>query len=253
VVKSLLNTPRVNRWASPDHAIGRRLLAARIGWQLATWRPGNDDEQQLKAAIARVAPPFTMVDLPRLRQLASLADLVHQRRIPGCIVECGTWKGGSLALIDWVMRRHGDRRELWGFDSFAGLPPPTDRDEDVVKKSFFRGWCTAAVSDVLEAFAAVGGPGEGIHLVEGWLADTLPASNTGPIALLNIDVDWYESVKLTLDVLFERVAAGGIVNVDDFGRWPGCDAAVLEFVSARGLNRSILTRTGPYGAWFVKP
>ena len=250
---TLLTSPTFNRWVSPDHAIGRRLLSLRIGWQLARWPAASRREQQLKDAIARVAPRFTMVDLPRLRQLAALADQVHLRSVPGCIVECGTWKGGSLALIDWVLRQHGDRRELWGFDSFAGLPPPTERDEAVVERSFFRGWCTADASDVVAAFEAIGGSREGLHLVEGWLTQTLPASDTGPIALLNVDVDWYESVKLTLEVLFDRVAPHGVVNIDDFGRWPGCDAAVIEFLSARGFDRSILIRTGPYGAWFVKP
>lgn len=194
-----------------------------------------------------------MVDLPRLQQLAALAAQVHARRLPGCVVECGTWKGGSLALIDWVLRQRQDRRELWGFDSFAGLPRPTGRDQAEVEDSFFHGWCRATTGDVVEAFAAAGGSLEGVRIVEGWLDQTLRGSQTGPIALLNVDVDWYESVKIALDVLYDRVVFNGILNIDDYGRWPGCDAAVNEFLAARGLERSILQRTGVYGAWFTKP
>lgn len=194
-----------------------------------------------------------MVDLPRLRGLAALAGEIHARRLPGCVVECGTWKGGSLALIDWVLRQRHDRRELWGFDSFAGLPQPTGRDEAEVEASFFHGWCRATTGDVAEAFAAAGGTLDGVHLVEGWLDQTLRRSETGAIALLNVDVDWYESVKVTLEVLYDRVSSSGIINIDDYGRWPGCDAAVIEFLSARGLDRSVLKRSGPYGAWFTKP
>lgn len=249
----VLSRPIINRWISPDHAIGRGLISARIGSQLWRWRARSEEDKRLKRAIARLAPRFTMVDLPRLRQLAALADHVHVRNVRGCIVECGTWKGGSLALIEWVLRQRGDGRELWGFDSFAGLPEPTARDESRVENSFFHGWCSATTRDVIDAFAAVGANPDCLHIVEGWLADTLPVSNTGPIALLNVDVDWYESVKVTLEVLYDRIVAGGIVNIDDFGRWPGCDAAVTEFLSARGLDGSILNSSGHHGAWFVKP
>lgn len=155
--------------------------------------------------------------------------------------------------MDWVLRQRNDRRALWGFDSFAGLPRPTGRDEPDVEESFFQGWCRATPEDVVTAFAAAGGSLEAVRIVEGWLDQTLRRSETGPIALLNVDVDWYESVKETLDVLYDRVVSGGIVNIDDYGRWPGCDAAVNEFLSARGLDRAILKRTGQYGAWFAKP
>lgn len=253
MLKRLQARATINRWLSPDHAIGRGLISARIKGQLVRWRPRRDEDRRLKQAVARLAPRFTMVDLPRLRQLAALAGEVHARQLAGCVVECGTWKGGSLALMDWVLRQHHDRRELWGFDSFAGLPRPTGRDQAEVEQSFFQGWCRAAASDVVEAFAAAGGTRDGVHIVGGWLDQTLRGSETGPIALLNVDVDWYESVKVALDVLYDRVVSGGIVSIDDYGRWPGCDAAVNEFLSARGRARSILTRTGPYGAWFTKP
>jgi O-methyltransferase len=243
----------VNRILSPDHLVGRALMSARIRAQLLGWRPGDEGERRVKTMIGRVAPAFTMVDLTRLRLLVRLASDVHTRKVPGCVVECGTWKGGGLALMDWALREHGDRRTLWGFDSFEGLPAPSANDDVRSKRMFFDGWCAASPADVQRAFDTVGGGHEQLRIVRGWLSDTLSASETGPIALLNVDVDWYESVKITLDLLYERVSAGGVVNIDDFGRWAGCDLAVHEFLASHGLARTVLNRTGRHGAWFVKP
>jgi hypothetical protein len=242
----------MNRLLSPDHVLGQALMSARIRAQLLGWRPRDESERRVKTMIGRMAPAFTMVDLTRLRMLVRLADDVHSRQVPGCIVECGTWKGGGLALIDWALREHNDRRTPWAFDSFAGLPAPSANDDVRSKRMFFDGWCSASPADVERAFDTVGGGHEHVRIVRGWLSDTLRESNTGPIALLNVDVDWYESVKIAFGVLYDRVSSGGIVNIDDYGRWAGCDLAVHEFLASRGLERTVLNRTGRHGAWFVK-
>lgn len=227
-------------------------MAARIHLQMAGWRPSPPADRRLKEAIGHIAPTYTMVDLTRLRQLARLATRVHEAGIQGSIVECGTWRGGGLALIDWVLRQHGENRTLWGLDSFQGLPRPDDRDGSHVQSSYFDGWCSASQDDVKRAIETLGGDVSRVRLVPGWLAETLPRAQTGTIALLNIDVDWYSSVKTTLDLLFDRVAPGGIVNVDDYGRWPGCDEAVHDFMREQGLPAHSLHRTGRVGAWLQK-
>ena len=244
------------RWArivSPDHPVGRSLLALRLRADLLRWRPRDARDRALKGAIARIAPAYTMVGVPRLRRLAAHAALLSAETIPGAVVECGTWRGGSLALADWVFRAGDDPRPLWGFDSFEGLPPPGDRDPPPAHRGFFHGWCTASPDDVRQAMAAAGGSTDRLHLVAGWLDRTLPATETGPIALLHVDVDWYESVKTVFDHLFDRVSPGGIVAIDDYGRWGGCDRAVHEFLDRRGLPASVLNRTARHGAWLRVP
>ena len=52
-----------------------------------------------------------------------------------------------------------------------------------------------------------------IRIVEGWFQETLTAHPARPIALLHLDGDWYESVKLGLDILYDR-ANGGADCVD---------------------------------------
>jgi O-methyltransferase len=243
-------------WAraiSTDHWLGRTLLAARARADLALWRPATQAERALKAAMARVSPAYTMVAVERLKQLAAHAVTVHGDRIAGAVVECGTWRGGSLALMDWVLRELEDPRPLWGFDSFEGLPAPGGRDPIAAHRGFFRGWCAASPDDVRAAIRALDGPAGRLHLVGGWLDQTLPRTETGPIALLNIDVDWYESVQSVFVQLFDRMSPGGIINIDDYGRWSGCDQAVHDFLESRGLPLGLIQRTERHGAWFRVP
>ena len=67
----------------------------------------------------------------------------------------------------------------------------------------------------------------------GLFQETLRATHIPRIALLNIDADWYESVKLCLETFYDAVAPGGIVSIDDYGLWPGCRQAVDEFIKER--------------------
>jgi O-methyltransferase len=252
-----MSTSTLRMWSarlvSPDGQIGQLLLALRAAVSLTTWRPDTADDRALKSAIADVMPAYTMVAVSRLRRLASHATLLHEEKITGAIVECGTWRGGSLALAEWAFRRLGDVRDVWGFDSFEGLPPPGNLDPRSAHRGFFQGWCAASAADVRLAIRALGGDPDQVRLVAGWLSKTLPVSDTGPIALLNIDVDWYESVTTVLDQLVGRVTRGGIVNLDDYGRWEGCDRAVHNFFDRQGWPRALIQRTGRHGAWFRVP
>ena len=161
------------------------------------------------------------------------------------------WRGvvrEALSLLSWAFGRKGEPREVWAFDSFEGVPPPGPLDPVSAHRGFSRGWCAATPADLRSAMRALNGTDGNVRIVPGWLEDTLPHATVGPIALLNIDVDWYESVSVALDHLFDRVVKGGIINFDDYGRWSGCDRAVADFARRRGLAFTIRP-TGRHGAW----
>src|SRR4051812_37509057 len=72
---------------------------------------------------------LTMCSNARLRGLHSAVKRVVAENIPGDIVECGTARGGSIALMGLTLKQLGaEERTLWGFDTFEGLPPPTADD-----------------------------------------------------------------------------------------------------------------------------
>jgi hypothetical protein len=70
----------------------------------------------------------------------------------------------------------------------------------------------------------------------------------GPIGVLRLDGDWYESTKCCLDQLFDQVVPGGYIIIDDYGHWEGCRHAVDEFLAHRNLDVELVTvdYTGRY-------
>jgi hypothetical protein len=91
-----------------------------------------------------------------------------------------------------------------------------------------------------------------IHIVKGWFEDTLASASTGPIAVLHLDGDWYESTRQILNALYDRIDPRGFLAVDDYGHWPGCQRAVDEFFKERGLQPKIVP-SDYSGVWFRKP
>jgi O-methyltransferase len=160
--------------------------------------------------------------------------------VPGCVVECGTWRGGMIAGIAAVL---GARRKYYLFDSFEGLPPAKEEvdGEAAIKWQAdpsgptYHNNCTAAEEDARDAMSRSGAAD--YVVVKGWFDQTLPQANLAePIALLRMDADWYESTKCILDNLASRVAPGGMIVVDDYYTWEGCTQAVNEFAAAHKLK-----------------
>ena len=78
-----------------------------------------------------------------------------------------------------------------------------------------------------------------VRIVPGLFQDTFPSVRIPQIALLNIDADWYESVKLCLESFYNAVVPHGFISIDDYGAWPGCRRAVDEFFQSRELSVSL--------------
>jgi O-methyltransferase len=49
--------------------------------------------------------------------------------------------------------------------------------------------------------------------------------------VLHLDADWFESTIICLNTLFEKVASGGVVIIDDYYTWDGCSRAVHEYLA----------------------
>jgi O-methyltransferase len=127
------------------------------------------------------------------------------------------------------------------FDSFEGLPPPAIIDGGAALRwannpegPDYYDNCRATVDGVVAA-AKQFGVTDQVEIVKGWFNETLPAHrpHIGPIALLRIDGDWYESVRTCLGTLYDAVVPGGFVVIDDYYDWDGCAIAVHEFLAER--------------------
>jgi O-methyltransferase len=224
-----------------------------------------DDEELAREALG-IVKPYTMLSYERLITLWQQVRYLDKACIPGGLVECGTWKGGACGMMALAHRRCGSpHRALHLFDSFQGLPEPNKEQdgEMAVRYADERasgslrsiGKCVGLLEEnkhLLEDVARY--PAELIHYHVGWFQETLRLvpQSVGAIALLRIDGDWYESTKMCLETLYSKVSSGGVVVIDDYGKWPGCRRAVDEFLA--GQKRPVyLNHIDAAGRYVIVP
>jgi hypothetical protein len=217
--------------------------ALNFAGQLPFW---SDDMAAAQHAIYRRVRPYTMTSRERVAALCHAVAYLEQRQVPGAIVECGVWRGGSMMAAALASLHLGATcRQLYLYDTFAGMPPPTDTDRDWSGRSaqellressaeaeHIRAHC--GLQEVRVAMKQTRYPGEKIIFVRGRVEETLPREAPETIALLRLDTDWYESTYHELATLYPRLAEGGVLIVDDYGHWQGARQAVDEFFARRG-------------------
>jgi hypothetical protein len=207
----------------------------------------------------------TMTPVERLCNLLEAVRFVVRHGVEGAIVECGVWRGGSMMLVaNCLLRLGATDRDLYLFDTFAGMPPPSDHDvmsDGLSARVLFdrhsngaRGsnWCRAEVETVHENMKTTGYDERRVQYVDGPVEETLPGRAPEKIALLRLDTDFYESTRHELIHLFPRLVSGGVLIIDDYGSWLGCRRAVDEFVEQRGL-RLLMTRVDNSCRVAIKP
>ena len=189
---------------------------------------------------------YTHCSLARLRALQRHVATIHRSGIPGVAVECGVAEGGSAAAIALALQRADDPRPLILFDTFAGLPPPSANDPDYDVAVEFTGACAGSVADVRQLFATLRLP-EPV-CIPGLFEHIVAETETGPIALLHLDGDWYDSTMSCLRALWPRLVEGGILQIDDYGYWQGCQKAVTEYLGPQAP----LEHIDGVGVWLQK-
>jgi O-methyltransferase len=191
----------------------------------------------------------TMVGPERIQSLFRLAQRIEDEQIPGDVVECGVYKGGTAAILARSATLSRLSRTVWLFDSFEGMPPATAADGPEAPS--WVGSLTSSPRRVARLLHRTGADPSRVRIVPGLFQQTLPSVHIPQIALLNIDADWYESVKLCLETFYNAVVTRGFISVDDYGAWPGCRRAVDEFFQTRALPFP-LQRVDHTAHWFQK-
>lgn len=227
----------------------------------------------VKEIIATVRP-YTMVSDDGLECTIRLTLDAIKAGIPGVLVECGTWLGGSsFAML--LAQRHalGEiKRPVWMYDSFEGMSPPTEPDGrpaakwwkeavDLPKDQTDKEYCIAPYWQVVDGAKALGIL-DHVIIHKGWLADTLPQFKPDQIAVLRIDCDWYEPVKCVLDHLEPHVSIGSPIIIDDYYAWAGAVLATHEYLTEHKLAWPIIAESSGIGmtadeamrrgAWLIK-
>lgn len=162
--------------------------------------------------------------------------------VDGAIVECGIGSGSSLFHFAVLNQIESKGRDLYGFDSFEGFPEPSAEDSserNVEGGVLYRGWASDPEqlkrvfrndfrSDFNFELKLVKGFFEN-SITEGVIKDLKKSG----IALLHLDVDLYDSYKVTLERLFPLVNSGGVILFDEYInekiKFPGAQKAIDEY------------------------
>lgn len=217
-----------------------------------------------KAAMDKVRR-FTATGSWRMAGLLDAVAHIVSNRIAGAVVECGVWRGGSSMLAANALLDAGDTsRDIFLFDTFSGMSPPTDRDvlfDGTKAASLLQAercerldnyWCVGSESAVRRNMRSTGYPESRIRLVKGRVEETLPAFAPERIALLRLDTDFYESTKHELEHLYPRLAPSGVLIIDDYGHWLGARQAVDDYLATLPV-KPLLSRLDYTGRMAVKP
>jgi hypothetical protein len=216
----------------------------RLGYDVVSARPAwPEDFSEAEIALCRHVAGRTMTSPEAVVTLAAAVRHVVSRGIPGAIVECGVWRGGSMMAVASTLLDMGRSDiDLYLFDTFSGMSAPTERDVNIrsgqTAESLLAAdpdrqgsllWASAGMDDVSAAVASVGYPRHHTHLVPGMVEETLPAHAPQRVALLRLDTDWYESTRHELIHLYPRLQPGGVLIIDDYGWWRGAAQATDEY------------------------
>lgn len=222
------------------------------------------DFSSSERALVKSVAPYTVTTPERILALANSVRWITEEKLPGAIVECGVWRGGSMMVVaQTLLEMDVHDRELYLFDTYEGMTAPTGEDRDhqgraaavhFTKKQTGEDsadWTRASVGEVRANLGRTGYPADRVHLVKGKVEETLPAEAPESIAILRLDTDWYESTKHELVHLWPLLMPGGICIIDDYGHWAGSRRAVDEYFDSLG-KRVLMHRVDYAGRLIVK-
>ena len=132
----------------------------------------------------------------------------------GIVLEFGVWTGNSINYFASHLNE-----EIYGFDSFIGLKEEWTGNSGWIGRFSLDGKLPKVRSNV--------------KLHKGWFDETIPVfvrNESRNFKLIHIDCDTYESTKMVLELIQQKIVVGSIIIFD-------------EYIGYRGW------RYGEYKAW----
>jgi len=192
----------------------------------------------------RTVFPYTQVHPIRQQNLVRIGRDIDTRRVPGAVVECGVLDGGTAALMGFATKQ----RSIHLFDSWEGLPGISEKDGEA---GMWAGDVVGSPRRATAIFKALGVNLDRVIFHKGWFNETFQKAWIPEIALLHVDADFYDSVRLALETWEPFVSPGGYIQIDDYSSFIGCRRAVDEYLAGR--PDLILQTFGDIAYYIQKP
>ena len=165
------------------------------------------------------------------------------------MAECGCFEGASA----WFMVNELPNTPVYLFDSFEGLPQPSENDTPLNGHSFAwkTGDLTASEKKLrknLEDFS-------NITVMKGWIPERFNEVAEQLFRFVHIDVDLFQPTLDTLEFFYPRLHCGGVIVLDDYGftTCPGAYKAATDFMSDKPENiihlptgQGLVIKTSPH-------
>ena len=224
----------------------------------------HDMDEEFKQ-IYEKSLQYTITSMARMFALYKAVQYIVKNRIPGDLVECGVWKGGSSMVTALSLSSCGaNDRTLWLYDTYEGPTQPTDKDVRAndglpalqtwknQKQRDDNSWMYSPLDEVKANMSSTNYPSEKIMYVKGKVEETIPDTIPAEIALLRLDTDFYESTNHELQHLFPRLSPNGVLIIDDYGWWRGSRDATDQYFAANDVD-ILLHRVDSVSRVAVKP
>jgi O-methyltransferase len=175
-----------------------------------------------------------------LEALYLIDNLTVSLNVEGDVCEFGVAQGRTSGLIAATLQENKSAKRLWLYDSFEGLPAPSEKDillHDIFglgSVGAYKGQLSIPETEVVHELSRIGFPIGQTELCKGWIEDSLIAGrHPDKVAFAYLDMDFYQSTADTLRMLIEHMPAGGGIIIDDYGFFSaGVQTAVQEIMAA---------------------
>lgn len=131
---------------------------------------------------------------------------------PGAVVEFGVWQGGGLEILDTYARRYlGDDVQVYGFDTFTGMPVTAVDLQDDHREA----WRPGGYNDTSLAAVQTRVPRATLIAGEFRTLSRLADYGIRQVRLARIDCDLYEGYQDALRLLTPTLQPGSLLLFDE--------------------------------------
>lgn len=207
---------------------------------------------------------YTMTSIQRMYSLYKATEYVVNFNIPGDIVECGVWKGGSSMLTASTLSKMGNiEKHIYLYDTYEGMAEPTGKDIETGsnamvwktwkhhQKENLNKWCYVPLEEVKVNMFSTEYPQDKLVFIKGKVEDTIPKIIPDKISILRLDTDWFESTYHELQHMFPRLSKYGVLIIDDYGFWKGVREATDKYFAENRI-KMLLNRIDECGRIGIK-
>lgn len=185
--------------------------------------------------------------------------LARTKPVKGDVCEFGVAQGITSNLIANEILE-GDERKLHLFDSFEGLPKPTEKDtlkDDIFNlgsMAAYEGQMKVPEEQVLTRMRNLGFPYSRYNIHKGFIEDLIISKNQFPelVSFAYIDFDFYEPIKITLEFLDGVTEKGAMIIIDDYDYFStGVKIAVDNFIKQHKLKYQFYVPDKVFGCFAI--